>query len=78
MAGVTLRDLFMSLNQQSFNTRQDLEEAVLAVFNEHVTELPAGFSYQDAIDGARAAGWLHASGNGHGVTVLVPASLVAA
>jgi hypothetical protein len=75
MERVTLQDLFEDLNGRYFSTRQELEEAVLKSFNEHVTELPVGFSYMDAIEGARAEGWLETNGEGHGVKVQLPKSL---
>ena len=75
MAHVTLIDLFRDLDGKDFSTRQKLEEAVLEVFNQHVTELPVGYSYMDAIEGARAQGWLDTNGKGHGVKVTLPKPL---
>lgn len=69
MAPVTLIDLFADLHGEHFASRHEFEEAVLAVFNRHVAELPIGFSYQDAIDGARARGWLITNGGSRGVSV---------
>jgi hypothetical protein len=69
MAGVTLRDLFAELQDQHFENRRQLEEAVIQAVNRHVGELPIGFSYHDAIDAAGARGWLRANGGGHGVRV---------
>jgi hypothetical protein len=71
MERVTLRGLFEELDGRKFPTRQQLAEAVLEVFNRHLTELPVGYSYMDAIEGARAEGWLHTNGDGHGVKVSV-------
>jgi|HubBroStandDraft_1064217.scaffolds.fasta_scaffold179840_3 hypothetical protein len=68
MARVTLMDLFNDLEGRHFASRQELEGAVLEIFNRHVTELPIGYSYKDAIEGARSNGWLDAD-NGQGVTV---------
>ncbi len=75
MTHVTLEQLFEALDGQSFPTRQKLEEAVLEIFNQHVTEMPIGYSYMDAIEGARANGWLHTNGDGHGVEVSIRKSL---
>jgi hypothetical protein len=75
MARVTLQQLFEDLDGQHFATRHKLEEAVLEIFNRHVTELPVGFSYMDAIEGARSEGWLHTNGEGHGVKVALPQPL---
>lgn len=77
MARVTLRDLFQELDGKHFDTRQALEEAVLEVFNRHVAELPVGYSYKDAIDGALEEGWLQTNGNGHGVKVTLPRVMAA-
>jgi hypothetical protein len=75
MVRVTLQDLFQDLDGQHFETRQTLEAAVIDVFNRHVTELPVGYSYKDAIEGARAQGWLRITGGGHGVKVTLPSAL---
>jgi hypothetical protein len=69
MTRVRLEDLFGELQDRHFANRAELEDAVLEVFNRHVAELPIGYSYQDAIDGARAKGWLITNGAGHGVRV---------
>ena len=69
MAAVTLFDLFAGLNGEKYGNRQDLEEAVLDVVNSHLGELPIGFSYRDAIDGARREGWLRPNGTPTGVVV---------
>ena len=71
MARVTLVDLFIDLKGAHFDNRQDLERAVLKIFNRHVAELPVGYSYKDAIEGARSQGWLKTNGDGHGVTVKI-------
>lgn len=76
MARVTLLDLFRDLDGRHFDTRQQLEEAVLEIFNRHVAELPIGYSYKDAIEGARAEGWLQTNGAGHGVKVCIRPALV--
>jgi hypothetical protein len=78
MALVRLSDLFNALDGHHFDSRRDLERAVLEIFNEHVAELPIGYSYKDAIEGARLSGWLDTNGGqGTGVTVRVqePAAL---
>jgi len=77
MARVTLLDLFRDLDGSHFESRQALEAAVLEIFNRHVTELPVGYSYMDAIEGARAAGWLQTNGNGRGVEVRIPGAIAA-
>lgn len=77
MARVTLRDLFVELNGKHFETRMDLEAAVVEVFNRHITELPVGYSYKDAIEGARVEGWLQTNGGGHGVRVALPEPVAA-
>ena len=69
MAGVTLPDLFAELQDRHFDSRRQLEAAVVEVFNRHVGELPIGFSYHDAIDAARVHGWLQTNGGTHGVRV---------
>jgi hypothetical protein len=69
MAQVTLTDLFRELHGQRFANRQELEAAVLEIFNRHVGELPIGYSYKDAIEGARARGWLITNGTAAGVKV---------
>lgn len=76
MAAVTLRDLFEELDGRQFENRQEFEQEVIDAFNKHVAELPIGYSYKDAIEGARLSGWL-VTDNGHGVTVDVsePAAL---
>ena len=71
MPGVTLKDLFKELEGQHFSNRQELEKAVLDIFNQHVADLPIGYSYKDAIEGARLSGWLITNGDGGGVTVKV-------
>ena len=58
MVGVTLEQLFSELSGAQFDGRTQLEEAVVVVVNKHVGELPIGFSYRDAIEAARNAGWL--------------------
>jgi len=78
MALVTLADLFRDLNGDYFETRQAFEEAFVVVFNRYVTELPVGFSYEDAIEAARAKGWLKTNGDGHGVRVSLPEPVAAA
>jgi hypothetical protein len=70
MAAVTLRDLFGELNGKEFKDRQDFEQHVIEVFNRHVGELPIGYSYQDAIEGALLSDWLEPV-DGHGVRVVV-------
>ena len=76
MAAVTLRDLFGELDGKTFEDRQEFEQEVIDVFNKHVAELPIGYSYKDAIEGARLSDWL-ITDNGHGVRVEVrePAAL---
>ena len=69
MTLVTLTDLLKELEGEHFDNRRALEEAVVKVFNEHVADLPIGYSYKDAIEGARTEGWLETNGDGHGVTV---------
>jgi hypothetical protein len=69
MAGVTLPDLFAELQDQHFDNRRQLEEAVVVAVNRHLGDLPIGFSYHDAIDAAGARGWLQTNGGGHGVRV---------
>ena len=74
MTSVTLEELFNELNGRDFATRRELETAVVDVFNRHVSELPVGFTYEDAIEAALVAGWLDVSGfQGHGVRVSLPA-----
>jgi hypothetical protein len=72
MKRVTLEDLFSDLEGRHFANRQEFEEAVIESFNRHVTELPVGYSYKDAIEGARSRHWLETNG-GNGVTVRVAA-----
>jgi hypothetical protein len=76
MAAVTLRDLFAELDGRTFEDRQEFEQEVIDVFNKHVAELPIGYSYKDAIEGARLSDWL-ITDNGQGVPVEVrePAAL---
>ncbi len=69
MTRITLVDLFEDLHGKRFENRRELEEAVVEVFNRHVAELPVGYSYMDAIDGARARGWLVTNGTPQGVRV---------
>lgn len=69
MTTVTLNDLFADLDGRQFDNRRDFETAVLEVFNQHVSDLPIGYSYVDAIDGARARGWLVTTGGARGVRV---------
>jgi hypothetical protein len=69
MDRVTLPDLFAELQDQHFDNRRQLEEAVVDAVNRHLDELPIGFSYHDAIDAAGARGWLQTNGGGHGVRV---------
>jgi hypothetical protein len=69
MTQVTLKDLFRDLDGEYYENRQAFEEAVVEVFNRHVAELPVGYSYEDAIEGARVEGWLKTNGGGHGVQV---------
>jgi hypothetical protein len=59
-----------------FESREDLEQRVIDAFNKHVAELPIGYSYKDAIEGARLSGWLKPD-DGRSVTVRVgdPAAL---
>jgi len=57
---VTLEDIFRPIDRKYFRCRRELEEGVLDEFNKHITKLPIGFSYKDAIEGARERGWLHA------------------
>jgi hypothetical protein len=72
MERVTLRDLFAELNGKHFETRMAFEAAVVEVFNRHLAQLPVGYSYKDAIEGARVEGWLETNGDGHGVSIRVP------
>ncbi len=73
MTNVTLDELFRELDGKDFATRRELEMAVVEVFNRHVSALPVGFTYEDAIEAARVAGWLDVSGfPGHGVRVSLP------
>ena len=78
MACVTLQDLFAELDGQRFENREALEVAVLGVFNSHLGELPIGYTYHDAIEGARTEGWLRTNGSPHGVRVVLGASAPAA
>jgi hypothetical protein len=71
MPSVTLEDLFKEIDGMYFASRRELEGAVLERFNQHVAELPVGYSYKDAIDGARSRGWLITNGDGHGVKVRI-------
>lgn len=71
MTHITLVDLFEELNGRRYDNRQQLEDAVLEVFNRHVAELPVGYSYLDAIDGAREQGWLQTNGGPTGVRVML-------
>ncbi len=59
MTVMTLRDLFNELDGKEFADRQDFERQFLDVFNKHVADLLIGYSYKDAIEGARLSGWLH-------------------
>ena len=67
--GVTLPDLFYELQGQRFENRRAPEQAVVRLLNLHVDDLPIGFRYQDAIDGARVRGWLRTETGRHGVGV---------
>jgi hypothetical protein len=78
MASVRLSDLFAELQDQHFENRRQLEEAVIGAVNRHVGALPIGFSYQDAIDAAGVQGWLQTSAGSHGVHVDLSASQTAA
>jgi hypothetical protein len=70
MAKVTLEELFCELDGRDFGTRRELEKAVVEIFNRHVSDLPVGFTYEDAIEAARESGWLDVSGfSNHGVRV---------
>ncbi len=74
MEPVSLADLFREMDGREFETRQELEHAVVEVFNRHISAFPVGFTYEDALEAARAFGWLDVSGfEGHGVRVSLPA-----
>jgi hypothetical protein len=79
MQTVSLEDLFRDLDGQEFETRRALEEAVVEVFNRHISAFPVGFTYEDALEGARTHGWLDVSGfERHGVRVRLPEAAPAA
>lgn len=78
MAGVTLPDLFAELQDQHFENRRQLEEAVIEAVNRRVGELPIGFSYHDAIDAAGVQGWLRTNDGSHGVRIDLGAAQPAA
>jgi hypothetical protein len=70
MATVSLEDLFSEIDGKEFATRRELERAVVDVFNRHVSELPVGFTYEDALEAALSRGWFDVSGfEDHGVRV---------
>jgi hypothetical protein len=71
--GQPLERYFAVLNCQSFGSRNDFERAVIdQVVNPNKANLPIGFSYKDAIEGAIRRRWLKVNREIAGVTVEIP------
>jgi hypothetical protein len=66
-----LEDIFRQMEGESYETRQELEAAVLEVFNRHIADFPVGYTYKDAIEGARSLEWLRTTPPGQGVKVVL-------
>jgi hypothetical protein len=54
----TSRALFAELNKQEYSRYQDLENAVIDVYNKHLRELPPGYSYRRLIELGRQKRWI--------------------
>ncbi|MFI5271049.1 MAG: hypothetical protein ACHQT9_03335 [Candidatus Saccharimonadales bacterium] len=54
----TLANLLENFDGQFYGCRQELDIAVVEATNANIINLPIGFSYKDAIDGALERGWL--------------------
>ena len=52
------RDLFNQLAGQEFGDHKLLEQAVVSMFDDHLTDFPPGYTYRNAIDWAERQGWL--------------------
>jgi hypothetical protein len=50
--------LFEQLDGQHFERFDDLQQAVHALFSQHLADFPVGYDYEDAIKLAERRGWL--------------------
>ncbi|HEX8207465.1 MAG TPA: hypothetical protein VF587_15485 [Solirubrobacteraceae bacterium] len=74
MSEFTLETLFRdaALDGKWFESKQQLEETFVEVFNRHISEMPPSYSYGAVLAWAQRQGWLVRNGKG-GVTVDVDA-----
>lgn len=54
----TTEDLFREMDGKSYSSYREFEYAVIELFNEHLWDFPAHYSYRDAIVWADRNGWL--------------------
>lgn len=51
-------DLFKQLEGRKYHTYQELEEAVVGIYNQHLREIPPGFSYLSLLGLAEQKHWI--------------------
>ena len=65
MSNYSSRMLFQEINGTDFKTYKDLQEAILAKFNEHLADFPPRYSYLQLIDWGTQNGWIASNGSGY-------------
>lgn len=56
--GYTTEDLFREIDGKEYDSYRELEEAVIALFNQHLQDFPPHYSYRHAITWADRNRWL--------------------
>ncbi len=72
MPQVTSRELLQPLDGRVFATDRELHEAVLEIFNQHLSELPPGYYYTQLIEWARRQEWILRTDSGYRVQLTQP------
>ncbi len=70
MEGISSKDLYRKLEGRDYPTYRELHDAVLTVFNQHLTQFPPGYSYLQFLEWGKRKRWIK-SVNGSGFRVKV-------
>jgi hypothetical protein len=72
MARLSTKELFRKLEGREFADYVELHDAVLQLFNEHVSDFPPGYSYLQFLQWGKEKNWIHPA-NSRGFYIKVDA-----
>jgi hypothetical protein len=69
MAQLTSKALYGKIDGQRFGSFEDLERAIVQVYNEHLNEFPPGYSYRQLLEWGNQNQWIVRDDGGFKVSI---------